>query len=143
MFRKLVVAYDGSPQSKQALDTAIRFTRLMPGLHICVLHVIKYPAYMIGEAYVTSPPSIRETMLNDADRLAAEAEARLQPLGVRYGIYLTEGYPADVIVEFAGEHHCDLILIGSRGHTGLKEWVLGSVSHNVVQRAKVPVYVVK
>jgi nucleotide-binding universal stress UspA family protein len=50
--------------------------------------------------------------------------------------------PAYVILNHAREHGCDLIIMGSRGLTGIKEF-LGSVSHTVVQNSQVPVLIVK
>jgi nucleotide-binding universal stress UspA family protein len=56
---------------------------------------------------------------------------------------LLQGSPAEVILSYAKEHGADVIVIGSRGLGGIREFVLGSVSHNVVQSARIPVLVVK
>jgi universal stress protein A len=54
-----------------------------------------------------------------------------------------EGYPASVIEEEARERGVDLIVIGTRGHTGLKHLLLGSVAERVVQKAPCAVLTVK
>lgn len=48
-----------------------------------------------------------------------------------------------MILKYAKENAIDIIVIGSRGLGGIREFVLGSVSHNVVQSARIPVLVVK
>ncbi len=48
-----------------------------------------------------------------------------------------------MILDFAVKNDNDVIVIGSRGLGGIREFVLGSVSHNVVQHARIPVLVVK
>jgi nucleotide-binding universal stress UspA family protein len=56
---------------------------------------------------------------------------------------MMQGAPAEVILDYTKKNHNDLIVIGSRGLGGIREFVLGSVSHNVVQHARIPVLVVK
>jgi len=56
---------------------------------------------------------------------------------------VTEGYPATAIEEVANSKRTDLIVIGTRGHTGLKHLLLGSVAERVVQKAPCPVLTVK
>ena len=57
-------------------------------------------------------------------------------------VIIKEGLSYTVILEQAIERQCDLIIMGSRGLSGLKE-LLGSVSHTVIQRAEIPVLLVK
>ncbi|WP_261808042.1 universal stress protein [Paenibacillus sp. N3.4] len=47
------------------------------------------------------------------------------------------------ILDYADEINADLIIVGSRGLSSISEFVLGSVSHNIVQHAKLPVLVIK
>ncbi|MMZ71849.1 Stress response protein NhaX [compost metagenome] len=54
-----------------------------------------------------------------------------------------QGSPAEVILSYVKKHDNDVIVIGSRGLGTIREFVLGSVSHNVVQNAKIPVLVIK
>jgi nucleotide-binding universal stress UspA family protein len=53
------------------------------------------------------------------------------------------GSPAEVIVEFIKENEADLVVMGSRGLSGVKEIFLGSISHHVVQKATCPILIVK
>lgn len=78
-----------------------------------------------------------------AEKTAEEARNRLQAAGVKGKVELIQGAPAEVILDYAKKHNNDVIIIGSRGLGGIREFVLGSVSHNVVQHARVPVLVIK
>ncbi|MNP39883.1 Stress response protein NhaX [compost metagenome] len=72
-----------------------------------------------------------------------EVKGRLEAEGLNAEVELLQGSPAEVILKYAKEHAIDVIVIGSRGLGGIREFVLGSVSHNVVQSARIPVLVVK
>ncbi|MGV2947877.1 universal stress protein, partial [Acinetobacter sp. AGC35] len=63
--------------------------------------------------------------------------------GLNPVVELLQGSPAEVILKYAKQQEVDVIIIGSRGLGGIREFVLGSVSHNVVQSARIPVLVVK
>ena len=80
----------------------------------------------------------------------AEAEQNLQryaePLraqGLSVDLLVREGYPATVIEQEAVDQRADLIVIGTRGLSGLKHLLLGSIAERVVQRAPCPVLTVK
>ena len=80
----------------------------------------------------------------------AEAEQNLQryaePLraqGLAVDVIVREGYPATVIEQEAIDQHADLIVIGTRGLSGLKHLLLGSIAERVVQKAPCPVLTVK
>ena len=67
----------------------------------------------------------------------------LKTLPNKSKLMLLEGLPGQMIVEFVKEYDADLVVMGSRGLSGLKELFLGSVSHFVVQKAPCPVFIVK
>jgi nucleotide-binding universal stress UspA family protein len=80
----------------------------------------------------------------------AEAEQNLQryaePLraqGLAVDLLVREGYPATVIEQEAIDQRADLIVIGTRGLSGLKHLLLGSIAERVVQKAPCPVLTVK
>jgi nucleotide-binding universal stress UspA family protein len=75
-------------------------------------------------------------VIAEAARWAAEA-------GVECDTELAWGRVADVICRVAQERECDLIVVGSRGLTGFKRLMLGSISNAVAAKAPCPVLVVK
>ena len=62
---------------------------------------------------------------------------------VEYEHQLLLGHPADAIVDFATEHHIDLVVMGTHGRTGVARLVMGSIAEAVVRRAECPVLTVK
>lgn len=142
-YSKILAAYDGSAPSDQALDKAIELVKLLPSTQLEVLHVAKSPNVVLGESYIPASADMRQAVYEEAERILNRARQRLSAASVNGNVQMMEGEPASVIVEFANDRRCDLIVIGSRGLSGLKELVLDSVSHHVVQRSSVPVLIVK
>lgn len=143
VFSKIIVAYDGSAAADKALETAVELAKLNRDIRIEALHVAKFPIMIIGEAYISVTPDIQLKFQEEAENIVNRARAKLEASGVTHSVQMLEGEPASMIAEYARKNKFDLILIGSRGMSGLKELFLGSVSHNVVQHSQVPVLVVK
>lgn len=77
-----------------------------------------------------------EDVISDAHRILSK-----EPISANHEVL--EGDPAQKICQYAEDQASDLIVIGNRGLSGLKKWVLGSVSQEVTQNASCPVLVVK
>jgi nucleotide-binding universal stress UspA family protein len=145
IFSKVLVAYDGSNLSKKALDKAIAIVKekydYLVAPQLIVMHVIQAPSYSYAASaapYYFSNVSHMETDTKVLDEVKFKIPSTLNV------IYVTSrGQPAHSILEYAHENNCDLIVMGSRGLGAIREFFLGSVSHNVVQNSKVPVLVVK
>lgn len=148
LYRHILAAYDGSPQAKKALEQAVRLTEAGGGTKLTVIHAVNLMPVMTGDMLLALPPSMARSVLERAESVVREAEDMAAGL-VRIKIETVVGLPAGVILEEADRRGCDLIVVGRRGIGAsgaigaIGEWVLGSVSKQVVQRAKVPVLVVK
>ncbi|WP_110934197.1 universal stress protein [Paenibacillus bouchesdurhonensis] len=143
LFTKIVAAYDGSKAGTKALDKAIELVKLTPEATLEVVHVFDFPRFYVAEGYAPVPASVNQDFYELAEKTVEEAKSRLQAAGVNGKVELFQGAPAEVILDYVKKNNNDIIVIGSRGLGGIREFVLGSVSHNVVQHAKVPVLVVK
>ncbi len=143
MFSKILVAYDGSDLAKKALQMAIKFSQENPNIGLEIVHVYQIPTVAIGEGVYTPSAQAAMNYLENAQKTLAEAEESVTGNVKNYNVTLKEGNFARNILEHANETECELILIGSRGLSGIKEYFLGSVSHNVVQKSKIPVLIVK
>jgi nucleotide-binding universal stress UspA family protein len=143
LYNNILVAYDGSELGDKALETAIELAKLIPSARLKVLHVVRFPVLIIGEALVPAGADTTSRIYEEAEHIVQKAKDRLAAAGIEGKVDMAEGYPPGVIVDYSVEHRCDLIVIGSRGLSGIKELMLGSVSHYVVQRSHIPVYVVK
>lgn len=141
MFTSILVAYDGSELSQRALAKAKELAG-ESNAKLEVVHVLHHPVVVIGEAVVSPPRSYEAEYIQHAQSLIDQANREIAGLP-NAKASLLQGQPADAVLDYAGQMGADLIVIGSRGLSGLNEWVLGSVSHHVVQHARIPVLVIK
>lgn len=126
--KRVLLATDGSPHSDAAAEAAGRVAR-HAGLPINVVSV------------VTSSHS--DERRNEAERAVASAVARLTGLELKAEGQVAEGRPDDAIIKTAESLGADLIVVGSKGRTGLAKILLGSVAERVIGHAACPVLVVK
>ncbi|MDP4095745.1 universal stress protein [Paenibacillus sp. P96] len=143
MFNKILLAYDGSKAANKALEKAVQLVRLTEGAELRVVHAFDFPRIYIGEGLAPIPASVNKEYYDLANQTSEEVKNRITQSGVEATVDVIQGSPAEVILDYAAEHGSDVIIIGSRGLGGIREFVLGSVSHNVVQHAQIPVLVVK
>lgn len=135
---KILVPYDGSELAQKSLEKAIMIASSDQTIKIEVLHVVSIPVHTV----LDNLQAVEDAIYQDGKEVLGKAKLALSTLPNFYQTFLLEGSPAHLILNHAKEHHCDLIIMGSRGLTGIKEF-LGSVSHTVVQHAQVPVLIVK
>ncbi|WP_165842291.1 universal stress protein [Paenibacillus xerothermodurans] len=143
MFQKILVAYDGSETAKIALDKAISLKQVFTQATLEVVHVFQIANLVISDTIVTGPAPVQAELYQASEAIVEQARQRISHLPFSTATLLDGGAPAPVILDYADEHQFDLVVIGSRGMGALKELVLGSVSHEIVQRANIPVLVVK
>jgi nucleotide-binding universal stress UspA family protein len=142
-----LVAVDFSDDSRAAVLWACGFSACAGG-KLVVLHVVHDPAdqpgyYRNGREQMLQPmEQVAEDMLNDFLMDLQRAHPELAVLGTAERRLLS-GLPPGRIVEAAELLDAKLIVIGSRGMTGLPHLMQGSVSERVVELAKGPVVVVK
>ncbi len=143
----ILCAVDFSPDAEAALLWSCAQAKLADA-RLLLLHVIHDPAASPGfyrrpeDGWLRPLAEVGESMLAAfLERLALEHadQEKLRTLETR----LVSGLPAGRIVEVANEVGADLVVVGSRGRTGLPHILLGSVAERVVQTATMPVVVVK
>jgi nucleotide-binding universal stress UspA family protein len=139
LFSHILVPYDGSELAEKSLEKAIDFAKLDPNTKITVLHVVEFPPKTYQYDFYHK---IKESILADAEKIMRPAKFDLGQISNSAEMIIKEGLSYKVILETAKERQCDLILMGSRGLNGIKEF-LGSVSHTVTQRADIPVLLMK
>lgn len=139
MFSNILVPYDGSNLALKSLEQAIELAKLDPSVKVTALHVVQLPIKRVPDA-IYNP--VKQTILDDAQETIAGAKEKLEVLPERAEAIIVEGAPIRVILEQSKQLGCDLIIMGSRGLSGFKEF-LGSVSHYISQNSKVPVLLMK
>ena len=140
--KKILLAFDGSNLSNKALKKAAEIAKTDPSIQIDVVHVVSFPI-LTGE-YVMADHSFESWITEHGNEVIMHAKTVLSVLPNTFRAFVVEGAsPARIILEHAKKEQCDLIVMGSRGLSGIKEIFLGSVSHNVMQHATVPILIVK
>lgn len=137
---KVVVAYDGSEMSKKALNRAILMAKRDKNVEIKVVSVVETTPVIYNG---TTLAARNAKMENVKEMMHVEVDWKLKAIPNKSETYIIEGHPPQEIEEFAAKNNADLIIMGSRGLSGLKEMFLGSVSHYVVQKTKSEVLIVK
>lgn len=138
MYRNILVAVDGSKESKLALADAIDLA-LESNARLTLIHVSTPGPGVLrttpaGAAVAAELPACHEKILREA--------VASVPKDLPVTTLLRDGSPAHEIVRAAREQQHDLIVIGSRGRGRATAALLGSVSHEVLHESPVPVLVV-
>lgn len=139
---KLLVAFDESEGGNRALDMAASLAETNPQAHVDIVYVVPIP--MLDEQQMVNFKEILDMMISDGEDLLTEASERMgEDVAARTdSLLLTGTNPATEILKLLDQRDYDLVVIGNRGLSGLKEYI-GSVSHKVLHGAKVPVLVAK
>ncbi|WP_432210474.1 universal stress protein [Marinobacter alkaliphilus] len=147
MFKRIMVAVDGSKTSLKALDKAIDLQKLIPDAEIFILCVYKHHSLFEASLSIGRPDNmdIPDKVLSDyAKGVVNHAKERAKEHGAsKVRGFVKSGRPSKVIVKFAQDKEADLIVVGTKGTNSDKDGMfLGSVSHRVASHAKCPVLVV-
>jgi len=154
LFEKILVPLDGSKHSSKALETAIQIAKKFGG-KITLINVfsVATPVVMPEPTTLTSPavPIMTPTELSEvaeaarktASNILAEGEQRIKAEDVQFESLVREGHTVQEILRAAREGEFDLIVMGARGISKIKEILLGSVSDGVIRNSPCPVLVVK
>ncbi|TMG83837.1 MAG: universal stress protein [Betaproteobacteria bacterium] len=133
MYRKILVAYNGTPESRSALDEAARFAP-DPSVAIHLAGVVHYPsAYLLAGEYVP------EVALADERE---QAHALLAGKGLNVTEHLVIGEPVDVITKLVRELGIDLLILGHpRSKSFALRWWRGSVDAILIERVRCSILV--
>ena len=142
---RLVVATDGSPHAKKAVEYAARLTRELRETEILLVTVGHIPALAMADPGM---PVLDITPLVEATERAGqqileEAMAGFAGVTVPVKRIYRNGDPSIQIIEAATEAKADLIVVGARGLGQVGGLILGSVSERVLHGSSIPVLVVR
>ena len=144
MFRSIVVGTDGSDTATQAVRQAIELARSV-GARIDLVSAYEpvSDARLREEIHV---PEDLQWMINPRDDVQATLEAaasEIRGAGVEVEVFALQGDPADAILDVAEERGSDLIVVGNKGMTGAKRFLLGSVPNKVSHHAPCSVLIIR
>ncbi len=144
MFKKILVPLDGSLHSVRALENAIGIAKKFNS-KLTLLHAYSTNLLLLPKKFVRpeSTPAIVEISRDIGVNILAAAEIKTKDEKVQVETLLKGGHAVKVILDVCKNGNFDLIVIGARGLSVVKEILLGSVSQGVTRHAVCPVLVVK
>ncbi len=153
MYKKVLVALDGSEPSNNALKQAVAIATKFKAklIMLAVVQRVMIPIFP-DEGFGGVPLSAAKDMAQYQDKMRSvyqtvlnEAETKItqQHPDLKIEAILMEGRPSGTITDFAEENDVDLIVMGSRGIGGYTGWILGSTSRRVVDSCTKPILIVK
>jgi nucleotide-binding universal stress UspA family protein len=138
MFKHILVGFDGSDSSKRAFEKAVVLAHEGGG-EVLALTVVRAPeaAELEGEV---------DESLREADgplgKAIGWAKQRAKQAGVACTFRKQIGHPAELLTRVAGEGKFDLVVLGRRGHSPVKHWLVGSTTDRIVDHAPCAVLIV-
>ena len=155
MLEKILVPLDGSEHSLKALNIAIQIAKKFKGkltlIHVYSVTVVPVimpePATLTGAGVPMMSSAeiskIADSARDAGNRVLSDGEVKAKAEGVEVEKVLVEGHVVHEIVRTAKEGKFDLVVIGARGRSKIRELLLGSVTDGVIHHGSEPVLVVK
>ncbi len=138
MYRKILIAYDGSAASRKAFDAALRLAEQNQA-ELFVVSVARPPD--IADDVETE--AVIENSRQHHRHLLAELKGALAAKKLKGHFHVATGHPAEQIIYEADRQGVDLIVVGDRGRSKFARLLLGSTSKQVTEHAGRPVLVVR
>jgi nucleotide-binding universal stress UspA family protein len=139
---KLLVPVDGSENSTRLIDYLIQWLKRLA--ETADIHLLNVQPSLHGEiGMFLSREQIRDYHHDEGIKALGVARERLDAAEVDYTFHIGVGDPAEVIVQYARDHQCDQIVMGTRGLGKFSILLLGSVASKVIQLSEIPVMLIK
>ena len=145
MFGSIVVGTDGSDTAKEAVRQAVELARSL-GAELLLVSAYQPVSRVSVNRETAEMPDDAQWMVSareDVASLLAEAAQTAEEAGVPVQTFPRQGDPADAILDVAEERDADLIVVGNKGMTGAKRFLLGSVPNKVSHHAPCSVLIIR
>jgi nucleotide-binding universal stress UspA family protein len=145
LFRTIVVGTDGSDTATQAVRQAIELAGAVGARIELVSAYEPVSDARLREKSIVVPEDLH-WMINPREDVLATLEAaaaEIRAAGVPVEVFARQGDPADAILDVAEERGSDLIVLGNKGMTGAKRFLLGSVPNKVSHHAPCSVLIIR
>jgi nucleotide-binding universal stress UspA family protein len=141
MYNRILLPLDGSAVAEQALPHAIELAQCFQAelILLRILEPLAEKLSMTGKTVKYAENVTREVVEKYMESACSEVQER----GLRVKSNILEGRPHTEIVRFAETKQVDLIVISTRGQSGLSRWLMGSVADRVARGVSVPVLLVR
>ena len=144
MFRSMVVGTDGSDTARQAVRQATGLARSV-GARIELVSAYEPVSDARLRESIVVPQDLHWIIdpREDVEATLEAAAAEIRAAGVDVEVFARQGDPADAILDVAEERGSDLIVVGNKGMTGAKRFLLGSVPNKVSHHAPCSVLIIR
>ena len=145
MFRSIVVGTDGSETAGEAVRQATELAKAV-GASVELVSAFEPVGNQRLREERQQVPDDMQWMVNareDVNATLREAEEQLKEEGVEVQTHARQGDPADAILDVAEETNADLIIVGNKGMSGAKRFLLGSVPNKVSHHAPCSVMIIR
>jgi nucleotide-binding universal stress UspA family protein len=145
LFDRIVVGTDGSDTAGEAVRQAIGLAKLSGGKLAIVAAFEPVPETRVREEKAELPGDVAYAVgpREDVNVILDSAVGQAKQEGVDAEPHAREGDPADAILDVAEESKADLIVVGNKGMTGAKRFLLGSVPNKISHHAPCGVFIVR
>ena len=145
MFKSIVVGTDGSDTATQAVRQAVDLARSIGATLELVSAYEPVSAQRLREERREAPEDLQWAInpREDVDATLESAAGLAREAGVNVNVYPRQGDPADAILDVAEEREADLVVVGNKGMTGAKRFLLGSVPNKVSHHAPCSVLIIR
>ncbi|HST32210.1 MAG TPA: universal stress protein [Solirubrobacteraceae bacterium] len=145
MFRSIVVGTDGSDTAAQAVRQAVDLAGAVGAKLELVSAYSPVSQQRLSEERRQAPEDLQWAInpREDVDATLEAAASIARDAGVEVEVYPRQGDPADAILDVAEEREADLIIVGNKGMTGAKRFLLGSVPNKVSHHAPCSVLIIR
>jgi nucleotide-binding universal stress UspA family protein len=140
--RRILVPYDFSDHSRQALAVATTWATSL-GADLTLLHAVEPVVYPDFYAVDVMPGELTKRLLERSRTALSEIAAEHPVEGTEPTVQVVAARAADAVLAAATPDACDLVVMGTRGLSGLEHLLLGSVAESVARRCPVPVLAVR
>lgn len=140
--KKILVAVDGSDNSKRALSEAKRYAK-MADAELTIITVLDHPLALYYPQVKATKTDEKEIRKKAGEVILKEAVNFFDDFDGEVHTSLRNGYPASEILEEAESGNFDLIIMGSRGLSGFSRTFLGSVSNKVLNYSRSDVLIIR
>jgi nucleotide-binding universal stress UspA family protein len=148
MYRRILVAIDGSETSNKALTAAIEMAGYSGGRSVVrLIHVLDEMAYFVGlDAYQGQSYSAVHVMRQAGEKILAEGLAICESAGVRADTVLVDqfgGHLAESVAQSAKDWDASLVVVGTHGRKGVGRMLMGSGAEQIIRLSSCPVLVIR
>ena len=148
-FSKIVVGIDGSEESMKAAEYAISIAKLYNAELNAITVLTSDIGYIYSSPGVESPPlTVKEIVLlagDEAKKWFDEIREKANKKGIQLKteFIVAKKSLLNTILEYVEEHNINLVVVGTRGRSGIKKMLLGSIASGLITYSSCPVLVIK